>query len=590
MALQGQRGVRRPLPLRVLFRLARRLPLSTRRRLRSLWTRAVPPPTPVPSIAQRLRSYSAAQQPGLLSFVTTVWNTDPAFVDALAKSVFDQEGGTAFEWFILDNGTERSDTRASLAEIARHPSVRFARVEANLGIIGGMRYCLERASGQYILPLDSDDLLSLDCVTILTTLIVENDYPALLYSDEDKLWDDVRCMPYYKPDWDPVLFLHSCYIAHLCAIDRQKALDCGAYTDPVVEGSHDWDTFTRFYLAGHTPVHVPEVVYSWRMHAQSTSSNIGSKPVVYESQKAVVGRFLSGIERGERYRVIKSPLFAGSPDWWIRRAHFDAPPMTTLLLTNDPKAWKADVKINDYPDHRVIAVPLSGGLAAIAAALDELQGLVHLLWDQVSVRQAEWAWEAVTLLELFPDAVMVGGRIFNQRNMVADAGSYFGFGRGCDPPDRGRPPEDPGYFAAAWKQHSTSAVSSQHAVIRVEFLAETLRELMTRGEASIAYLGAWAGAAAQIKGKRVIYTPFIEGKAAGDWDARVTDKERAAFILAHADLLPETRFFSRHLSFKPSAPYCMATPQERAEHQERLRSWAKAQTAKPKTITSAQGG
>ena len=78
-----------------------------------------------------------------------------------------QAGGTKFEWYVLDNGTTRVDTRAFLSKLAKEPYVRLERVEANLGIIGGMRHCRDRATGRYILPLDSDDYLFPDCVRTL---------------------------------------------------------------------------------------------------------------------------------------------------------------------------------------------------------------------------------------------------------------------------------------------------------------------------------------------------------------------------------------------------------------------------------------
>ncbi len=188
----------------------------------------------------------------------------------------------------------------------------------------------------------------------------------------------------------------------------------------------------------------------------------------------------------------------------------------------------------------------------------------------------EWAWEALTMLELFPDAVAVGGRVAGANGRILDAGQFFGFGRGCDSPARGQPVNRPGYFATAWKQHSASAVSSQHAVFRTEFLAEVLPRLIDRADVSLPYLGAWIGAEARMLGQRIIYSPFLQGEASADWDALVTDRERAAFILAHAALLPETHLLSPHLSLDASTPYAWTTPKERAAHQQRLRSWAEA--------------
>ncbi|MDI7046710.1 glycosyltransferase, partial [Escherichia coli] len=117
-----------------------------------------------------------------------------------------------------------------LDELAAHPCVRLIRVEKNLGIVGGLRVCLEAARNRYVVPLDADDLIASDCVRVLTSSLKAAGYPALAYTDEDKCDETSYRDPYYKPDWDPVLFAHSCYISHLCAIDRTLALQHGAYT------------------------------------------------------------------------------------------------------------------------------------------------------------------------------------------------------------------------------------------------------------------------------------------------------------------------------------------------------------------------
>src|ERR1700683_3358576 len=115
-------------------------------------------------------------------------------------------------------------------------------------------------------------------------MIQSNNYPPLLYSDEDHLLGNLTIDPYFKPGWDPVLFVNSCYIAHLCAIDRRLGERLGIYTDSETNGYHDWDSFTRFVRAGYTAVHIPEVLYSWRMHPNSTAANSASKDYIYTSQ------------------------------------------------------------------------------------------------------------------------------------------------------------------------------------------------------------------------------------------------------------------------------------------------------------------
>ncbi len=139
------------------------------------------------AFARRRRQYPLRQEPGLFSLLTTVWNTPPEYLDALADSVLSQDADSTFEWVLLDNGSHDPGTRRSVERLARERAIRVFRVEDNLGIIGGMRFCLERAAHRYILPVDSDDLLTPDCLRVLSHALRQAGYPALAYTDEDNL-------------------------------------------------------------------------------------------------------------------------------------------------------------------------------------------------------------------------------------------------------------------------------------------------------------------------------------------------------------------------------------------------------------------
>lgn len=514
-------------------------------------------------LAQRRRLQKQTQIPGLLSFVTTVYDTPVVFIRHLVESVLSQDGGTNFEWLILDNGSRQPDVIAYLQSLEQHSFVRLARVEDNLGIIGGMRWCAENATGRYIMPLDSDDYIFPDAINVITQTIVETGYPALLYTDEDKLRDGRQCDPYFKPDWDPILFAHSCYIAHLCAIDREKALSLDCYTDRVVEGSHDWDTFTRFAHAGHRPEHIADILYSWRMHNLSTAQNIGSKPYVYESQKRVVRHWIEGSKRPSLYNVELSPLFSGGPDWRIMRKPVAPRPLISVTLSETVDTPQPDLRLEDYPLHARVSRPRSApidALSDIAESAVALGALVHLVWDQHhEIDPGRWAWEALTLMELWDDTVMVGGRVFGPNRRIVAAGSYFGFGRGCDCPDKGRYAGDPGYFAQMWKPRSVSAVSAQHCVIDGAFLAFSLKRLEGQ-PVTMPYLGAWLGAVARMHARRVAYSPFLSGHATSDWDEMVSDAERRTFNQFANAVTPERGLLSPRLGRFPEIAYLPAEP------------------------------
>ncbi|MBR0823521.1 glycosyltransferase [Bradyrhizobium liaoningense] len=509
------------------------------------------------SLTRRRSDGMYHQTPGLLSFVTTAYNTEPRFLEELGVSVFLQDGGVHFEWLILDNGSTEEGTRQALARLARHPGVRLERVENNLGIIGGMRYCLERASGRYILPLDSDDLIEPDCAHVLTRFIEDNNYPALLFTDEDKLDSGRFHSAYFKPDWDPVLFVHSCYIAHLCAIDRELGIQLSLYSDTSAEGCHDWDSFIRFMLAGKEPKHVPEVLYSWRIHTASTSGNIESKSYITESHRRTLQRFL---DRSGAMNVdlVNSPLFQYNVDWWFRRKRSDAQSIQTILIGVATDAAEA------VADPTAVVLRC-GNLADLADAIDGIgSDLVHLLWTGVLPLDDEWRWDAMALLELFNDAVMVGGRL-HDGSVIVDGPRVFGFGDGCDCPERGRALTDPGEGARMWKAHSVSAVSTAHCVVRTSFLKQCLVELR-REVVGIEMLGPWLGALAAEAGKRVVYSPFMLGRLEGTDVAVASENETARWLSRFWSQLPETRFYSRRLGLTHDTAYVAVSELARLNH------------------------
>ena len=151
---------------------------------------------------------------------------------------------------------------------------------------------------------------------------------------------------------------------------------------------------------------------------------------------------------------------------------------------------------------------------------------------------------------------MVGGRIRNKNGVITEAGRHFGFGGVCGCPNRGKSVLDPGYFAQMWKQRSVSAVSTQFAVIDAKFLVQLLEHLPS--QASIAFLGTWAGAHAIRTGRRIVYSPFLSGTSDLDWEKLATASEQGLFADMNRDIIPDLRFYPRYFSL--DKPFALRAP------------------------------
>jgi hypothetical protein len=500
----------------------------------------------------RQNRYNVALQRGLLSILTPVWDGSPLrYFRPLAESIIGQNAEGACEWVVLDNGCSDKRLLAYFDELRTHRWIKFVRSDRNLGITKGLRHCLESATAQYVLPVDADDYLYPDALRVTTAFILRRNYPALLYSDEDKIIGGRFFQPYLKPDWDPVLLLNSAYIAHLGIVDRKIAIRLGAYTDPTTEASPDWDLFVRFMMAGYESVHIPEILYSWRVHARSSAGGDGIKAKVDSSQRAVLQRFLDGRPDAPRFAVEYSPLIRGTSHWrfTVRR---DRPQAFASVIIGSGAQQKASAdfggECTEISKTLVDAAMPAQNLRSFVAEAAKQKRLILLLGHDVVIEDPAWPWEVLALLDLHAGAVMVGGRIRNRRGLITEAGRYFGFDGPCGCPNRGRSFLDPGYFAQMWKQRSVSAVSSQFAVAKPEFLLRVLDRIPTG--ASTAYLGAWAGAHAARNSARIIYTPFLSGISQLDWDTLISSQERDLFASQNYDLIPDRRFYSPLLSLE----------------------------------------
>jgi hypothetical protein len=281
----------------------------------------------------------------------------------------------------------------------------------------------------------------------------------------------------------------------------------------------------RFWVAGFAPVHIAEVIYSWRLHGSSTAEDVTNKSYIPNSQRAVLERYVQALPHPDRFGVVQSSLTGNFPQFHIEK---QSPAGLSIISVpiEDPAARAADL------------VPVLNRARQEGAALVFQQ-------PGLRMRFQDWRAEAEVLFDLHPDAAMLGGIIIRE-GRIEESGCHFGFKGTCGDPHRGRPENDCGYMGELWKQRCVSAVSVRFAVMRADFLAELMQQIPP--EATLGFLGAWAGAYALRSERRVVYTPFLGGTVPSEWRYTVDENELQLFAERNGDVIPDTRFYSRHFS------------------------------------------
>ncbi|MGZ8199242.1 MAG: class I SAM-dependent methyltransferase, partial [Methylosarcina sp.] len=130
---------------------------------------------------------AALQSPPLFSIVVPVYNTAPELLQAVLESV-QAQWYPHWQLVLADDASPSEETRKALARID-HPQIKLLRLEKNQGISGATNEAIAAADGDFIVFMDHDDELTVDCLFELA-LCIEREQPDFIYSDEDKLTEE----------------------------------------------------------------------------------------------------------------------------------------------------------------------------------------------------------------------------------------------------------------------------------------------------------------------------------------------------------------------------------------------------------------
>ncbi|MGD0943985.1 MAG: glycosyltransferase family 2 protein [Acidimicrobiales bacterium] len=226
-----------------------------------------------------------AKAPPTLSVVVPVlrppaWALERCVASVLAQSYHD------FQLVLADDASRDGALEAQLHSFAHlDPRVELVLRDKTGGISAATNSAIEHARGEHVVFLDNDDELHPEALAKMAAAIAANPEADVLYSDEDKLSPSgERCVPSLKPDWSPDLLLSSAYFCHLLVVRRSLVSELGGLRSEF-DGSQDYDLMLRATEVARAVVHVPEILYHWRVLAGSTSADPHAKPWAFEAER-----------------------------------------------------------------------------------------------------------------------------------------------------------------------------------------------------------------------------------------------------------------------------------------------------------------
>ena len=432
----------------------------------------------------------------VFSVVMPVYNPPLHFLIEAVDSVRNQLY-PHWELCIADDASSDPATLSFLRSLeAQDKRIKVVLRPQNGHIVAASNSALALATGEFVALLDHDDIISSDALYWMAEATNRNPAASIFYSDEDKIrLDGKRCDPYFKSDWNLELFLSQNMISHLGVYRRSLIEEVGGFR-PGYEGSQDYDLALRCVLKLQPSqiVHIPRVLYHWRILPGSTALSPGEKSYAQKAGHRALADYLVTSNLGGRVESLPNGFYRIHPALpamlplvsliiptrnaldLVRQCIDSILSKTTysnyeiLLIDNgsdDPAALAYFSELNQHERIRVIRDDSEFNYAAlnnraVAQAQGELIGLIN---NDIEVIAPGWLDEMVGLV-LRPGVGAVGARLWYPNDTLQHGGVIIGLGGVAGHAHWGIQRDDPGYFGRAVLTQVLSGVTAACLLVR----------------------------------------------------------------------------------------------------------------------------
>lgn len=451
---------------------------------------------------QIVRRISGWDNPPKISVVMPTYNPNPIWLAEVIESVIDQLYEN-WELCIADDASTDPEVTKVLHKFeALDSRIKVVYRQDNGHISNASNSALEVATGEWVALLDHDDLIPEIALYCVADCAIKNESCQMIYSDEDKINEHgVRESAYFKSDWNSALFLSHNMFSHLGAYKTDLLKEVGGFRVGM-EGSQDYDLALRCieHVGESAIMHIPRVLYHWRIHSGSTASaSDDAKPYAMIAGERAINDHLERCGIDAKAELLK----------WGYRVKYNLPkvlPKVTLIIpTRDAhdllrQCLDSIREKTSYDNYEIIVVDNDSVERESLSYLKEIQqdsrisvlrvegefnypalnnravekatgDLIGLINNDIEVISKDWLGEMVSQA-LRPEIGAVGGKLLYPNDTVQHSGVIMGVGDIAGHAHKGRYRDDVGYFGRAQLVSNYSAVTAACLIIRRELYLE----------------------------------------------------------------------------------------------------------------------
>ncbi|MEH8173370.1 glycosyltransferase family 2 protein [Aeromonas veronii] len=457
-----------------------------------------------PSVDKVVAMLASMSKQPLISVVIPVYNPDEIYLRVCLDSVLVQSY-SCWELCIADDHSTKEHVQRVLREYeAKDSRIKVVYREQNGHISAASNSALDIAKGDFVALLDHDDVLPEHALLFMAQAICEQPHTQILYSDEDKLnGRGERFDPHFKSDWNPDLFFSQNYVSHFGVYRRSLLQKIGGFRLGV-EGSQDQDLLLRClpHVTAEQIVHIPRVLYHWRMIEGSTAMASGEKSYTTDAGIKALRNYFAEQQPGVTVEAGMAPN-----TYRVRYPIPQLAPLVSLLIpTRDRRvltetAVRSIIERSTYTHFELLILDNGSVEQETLDFFTQIQqedsrvkvlrydhpfnysainnfgvrhargSIVGLVNNDVEVINPDWLTEMVSHC-LRPEIGCVGAKLYYSNDTLQHGGVILGIGGIGGHSHKQYPRHHPGYFSRLLLTQTLSAVTAACLLIRKEIYNE----------------------------------------------------------------------------------------------------------------------
>jgi glycosyltransferase involved in cell wall biosynthesis len=196
----------------------------------------------------------------LVSVVMPVYNYGKMFHKSI-ESVFNSTYKN-IELIIVNDGSTDEYVLKKLDSLSNHPNIKIIHQE-NGGPSNARNNGIKNSNGVYILPLDSDDMISPEYIQTCVNIIKRDKNISPVYCDTNHVGQMSGIEN--RPEWSRERLIQGPFIVNCSMFTRESFDLCGGY-DEEMKGWEDYDLWVRMMNNGFIGKRIPKPLFTYFHH------------------------------------------------------------------------------------------------------------------------------------------------------------------------------------------------------------------------------------------------------------------------------------------------------------------------------------